>query len=73
MRAQVFTTLLGPLKDVLDKSTLRRTLPSLPLFNAMPVSEPRRTYCVRDICNRVSLTIWDLLRRFPPLHAHATT
>ncbi len=34
---QVFASLLGPLKDVFERDTLRRTLPSLPLFRQLPV------------------------------------
>ena len=34
---QAFASVLGPLKDILDRNVLLRTLPSLPLFSSLPV------------------------------------
>jgi hypothetical protein len=35
--SQAFASVLGPLKDVMDRDVLLRTLPSLPLFTSLPV------------------------------------
>ena len=60
--SQVFTSLLGSLRDVMDRVTLRRTLPSLPVFRAMPVRvTPRCPHAHHP--PRVS----------PPLAQHITT